>query len=992
MRILKSGLLSFALMLLLPISIWAQNATLKGQLKDDMGMALIGATVVLEGTTHGAATDLDGNYTVSSIPPGTYTVRYSFVGFKPIVEELTFAAGDVITKSYTFEVDGVLLNEAVVIGYGTTNAKDLTGSTKVISEKDFTQGNVTTPEQLVMGKVSGVQITSNNGAPGSGSTIRIRGGTSINASNDPLIVIDGVPLDNGGISGAANPLNLINPNDIENVVVLKDASAAAIYGSRGANGVIIITTKKGASGKSPLSINLQQNTSLSQVAKYMDVMSADEFRAAITEYGSPAQQELLGTANTNWQKEIYRTAVISETNISLTGGIKKLPYRLSAGYKHEEGVLQRHQLNRTSLGLSLTPKFLKDHLAIDVNAKFNATKSVFADQGAIGAAVTWDPTQSVYSDTTAYGGYTEYVMSNTGLPNPLAPKNPLGLLYLKDDFGNANRFIGNFKADYKLPFLPELHLVVNAGIDRAVGSGNVTIDSIAASNFIQGGNVSQYNQVKSNRVLETYFNYVKKVTAIDSEFDFTGGYSYQFWRTESDVFPTLNLAGDTLQQAGIPGWNENALISYYGRLKYTLAGKYLLTATLRRDGSSRFAPENRWGLFPSAALAWRVSDENWLKNNKTVSYLKFRAGFGVTGQQDIGNDYPYLANYQTSTPTAYYQLGNQFYSLLRPDGFDYNIKWEETTSWNIGIDYGFLKDKFFGSIDYYIKNTSDLLAIVDVPAGANFKNEILTNVGAMTNRGLEFELSYVAIDKKDINLTIGANATMNRNEITKLTTTADSTSIGILTGGISGAGIGNNVQVHSVGFPMNSYYVFEQAYDDQGMPIANEFVDRNGDGVINQDDRYRLQKPNPDLFLGLYSNFKYKKWSAGFSLRGEFGRYIYNNVNSSRGWFESVPTQDFLTNLDYSFNEYGLIESSTNQVLSDLYVEKADFVRLDFVRVGYAVGKVFNNLIDLNVGFTVNNVFLISNYSGVDPEISGGIDNNFYPRPRIYSLNLNLKF
>lgn len=1003
MRELRSTLLGLAFCILIPLGVLAQTATLTGELKDDTGEPLIGATIVFEGTTQGTTSNLDGIYTINDIKPGTYNIKFSYIGFETTMVPITFKAGEVVRKNLSMKSDGVLLNEAVIIGYGTTNAKDLTGSTKIISQKDFGNGNITTPEQLVMGKVSGVQITSNNGAPGSGSTIRIRGGSSLNASNDPLIVIDGVPVDNGSISGAANPLNLINPNDIESFVVLKDASAAAIYGSRGANGVIIITTKKGKDGKQPLSVNLQQNTSLSTVVKTVNVLTGDEFRAILNENGSDKQKELLGTENTDWQSEIYRVAKISETNVSVTGGIKKLPYRLSAGYKLEEGVLLRDQMNRTAIGLNLTPKLLKDHLAVEMNSKYSRTSSVFADKGAIGSAVTFDPTQPIYTDSDRFGGYYEYV-GNNGIPNPLAPKNPLGLLNSRDDFGNADRFIGNLKLDYKVHFLPDLHFVVNGGYDYSNGYGTVNINDSAASNYAQGGRVEEYNQTKQNRLLETYFNYSKKVEKINSEFDATAGYSYQRWKTETDVFPVFNQAGDTLVQPGIPGWNENALISYYGRLIYTLAGKYMLTGTIRRDGSSRFAPENRWGLFPSAAAAWRISDEDFLKDSRAISYLKLRAGYGVTGQQDIGNDYPYLANYQTSTTTAYYQLGNQFYSLLRPDGFDYNIKWEETASTNIGIDYGFWRDRIFGSVDFYIKNTKDLLAIVDVPAGANFKNEILTNVGEMTNRGLEFELSYVAISKKDLNLTFGANATMNRNEITKLSATSDSNQVGILTGGISGSGIGNNVQVHTVGYPTNSFYVYQQLYNADGLPVQEDnngdgvfnnldrFADLNGDSIINGDDRYRLQKTAPDLFLGFYTNFKYKNWSAGFSLRSEIGRYVYNNVNSSRGWFGSIPSQNFLTNLDNSYNTYGLMTSSTEQVLSDLYVERADFVRMDYLNVGYSFNNLLNKKLKLTVSAIVNNVFMMTNYSGLDPEISGGIDNNFYPRPRVFSLNLNFQF
>lgn len=1006
MRELRSTLLGLAFSILIPLGVLAQTATLTGELKDDTGEPLIGATIVFDGTTQGTTTNLNGIYTINDIKPGTYNIKYSYIGFETSIVTITFKAGEVVRKDLSMKSDGVLLNEAVIIGYGTTNAKDLTGSTKVLSKDDFGTGNITTPEQLVMGKVSGVQITSNNGSPGSGSTIRIRGGTSLNASNDPLIVIDGVPVDNGSISGAPNPLSLINPNDIESFVVLKDASAAAIYGSRGANGVIIITTKKGAEGKSPISVNLTQNTSISQVYRYADVLSADQLRQVVQERDSVGAVDLLGDANTDWQKEIYRNAIISQTNFSVSGGIKKLPYRLSAGYKHEEGVLKRDQLNRSSIGLNLSPKFFKDHLGLEANTKYSRTSSVFADKGAIGAAVAFDPTQPVYSESPSeYGGYYEWLKN--GSLNTNAPKNPLGLINQRDDFGNAQRFIGNAKLDYKLHFLPELHLVANVGMDYATGSGTVTIDSNAASNYTSGGRREQYNQVKSNRLIDTYLNYVKELKGIKSKFDITAGYSYQKWRTETDAFDVLNIAGDTLVKAGIPGWDENALLSYYGRMIYSLKGRYLVTATLRRDGSSRFAPETRWGLFPSVAAAWRISDESFLIDSRLVSYLKLRAGYGITGQQDVGNNYPYLANYQTSDPTSYYQLGTQFYSLLRPDGFDNNIKWEETASANLGLDFGFYRDRFFGSVDVYNKNTSDLLAIVNVPAGANFKNQILTNVGSMNNKGIELELSYVAINKKDLNLTIGANITSNRNKITKLTNVEDSNYIGILTGGVNGIGIGNNIQLHSVGNPLNSFYVYKQQYDANGQPVQTDinndgkfddkdrFVDLNGDSLINSSDRYVYKNPNPAFYFGFYSSVRYKKWSAGFNLRGEVGRYVYNNVAAARGTYQPIQssnTYDYLSNLSGSYNEYQLQSTSIAQGLSDMYIQRADFLRMDYLNLSYDFGKLINEKVDVKVGAVINNVFLITKYSGVDPEISGGIDNNFYPRPRVYSFNVSLTF
>lgn len=973
----------------------AQNATLTGKLTDENSEGLIGATVLVMGTSKGTVTDFEGNFTVADIPPGTYAVKFSYIGYKPLVDTLTFTAGGSVEANKSLFADVMMLNEAVVVGYGAISSGDLTGSTKVVKDEDFAQGNISTPEQLISGKVSGVQITSYGGAPGAGSQIRIRGGTSLSASNAPLIVIDGIPVDNEGISGASNPLTLINPNDIESMVVLKDASAAAIYGSRGANGVIIITTKIGADGGA-LKVTAQQATSLSTVAGLVNVLDADQLRAAVEENGTPGQLDLLGDANTNWQEEIYNNALISETNVSLTGGVKGLPYRLSLGYKHENGLLLRNHMNRSSVGLNLNPKFLNDKLQVSVNTKLTMTANSFSDQGAIVNAILFDPTQSVYSGEEEYNGYFEWLRAN-GNPNTLSQRNPVGLVNQRDDISNVSRLLGNVKLDYELPFFPGFHAVVNMGGDFAQGAGTVTIDQDAASTYRNGkagGSFSQYEQSKTNRLLETYFNYGKDIPGLLSRIDLTGGYSYQRWKRESPSFATVSNddrfdAQDTLDPAGIPFFTENALISFFGRFNYSVNDKYLITATLRRDGSSRFSPESRWGTFPSAAVAWKISEERFLKNSHTLNYLKLRAGYGITGQQDIGQDYAYQANYQSSTTTAQYQFGNTFYNLLRPDGFDYNIKWEETASTNVGLDYGMFNDRIFGALDFYVKNTTDLLAVIDVPAGANFKNEILTNVGSLTNRGVEFELNVVAMTTRKTELIIGANATMNRNEITRLTKVPDPSQVGILTGGVFG-GIGNNIQIHSVGHSVSSFYVYEQVYDDNGKPVEGEFVDRNGDGVVNENDRYISEKPIPDLYAALFANLEHGNWTFAFSMRGEFGKYIYNNVNSALGYYNAIPAENSIMNLSPAFLENGLIESPVEQILSDHWIEKANFIRMDYFTVGYEFDKVFHDKSKLLVGLTVNNAFIISPYSGIDPEIASGIDLNIYPRPRIFSLNLTL--
>lgn len=974
--------------LILPLGLMAQNATLTGTVTDELSEPLIGATVFLEGTSVGTVTDLDGNYRVENITPGTYQVAISFVGYKKAVNTMSFAAGETKTLSLQLEEDATILEEAVVIGYGTTQTKDLTGSVVAVDTKDFQKGNFATPEQLVVGKVAGVQITSNSGQPGAGSRIRIRGGTSLNASNDPLIVIDGVPVDNGGIAGASNPLALINPDDIESFTVLKDASAAAIYGSRAANGVIIITTKKGVSS-SKLNVNFSTNNSISQVTGYVDVLSADQFRDTVNAHGSATQIGLLGEENTEWQKEIYQIGFASDNNLSLSGGLANLPYRLGMEYNHTEGILQTSQLDRTGLTLNLSPNLVNNHLKVDVNAKYFNVQNVFANQGAIGSAVTFDPTQPVLSGSEALGGYFEWVSGN-GAPNALAPRNPVGLLNQRQDESSVNRFIGNVLLDYQTHFMENLHLFLNVGGDFANSSGTVFVPENAASDTLRGGVNNVYEQTKVNRVLETYFNYKTDLRSLKSTVDLTGGYSFQYWSTESPAQPDLNVAGDTVTPPGIPFFTDNALMSFYGRLNYNIAEKYLITATLRNDGSSRFSPDTRWGLFPSVAFAWRMSEESLFSDIQALSFLKLRLGWGITGQQDIFQDYPYIANYAEGTSTAQYQLGDVFYTVLRPDGYDPNIKWEETTTYNAGLDFGFRNNRWNGSIDFYHKVTEDLLSVIPIPAGTNFTNQLLTNVGAMTNTGLEVALNYVAIDNDNMLWEIGGNATFNRNEITKLNVLDDPDDPGVLVGGIAG-GVGNTIQIHSIGFPTFTYFVYEQEYDESGNPIEGEYVDQNGDGVINPDDLIRFDgNPAPDMFIGLFSNFSYKKWSAGFTLRGEFGQYVYNNVNSSLGnYFNVGSTKGYLANMT---SDYINTVFQVPQYLSDYYLESASYLRLDNLYVGYNFGNVIANSVGLTATLIVQNAFVVSSYSGIDPEVPGGIDNNFYPRPRTYGLNLNFNF
>ena len=1009
----NKALILMLLALISSATAWSQNAKIAGSVKDIQGNPLFLAQVVLEGKSKGTTTNDQGKYEFKSLEAGTYTVIFKNIGFETATRSITVAENQSINLDVVLESEIKSVDEVVVIGYGSTRTKDLTGSATIISEKDFAQGSVSTPEQLIMGKVAGVKINSNDGAPGSGSTIRLRGGTSINASNDPLIVVDGVPLDNGGIAGVANPLSLINPNDIASFVILKDASATAIYGSRAANGVILITTKKG-DGKinSRLQVVLDTKHSVSTIAKYADVLDGDQYRELINKRGTNAMKNLLGDANTDWQREVFRPAYTTDNNISLTGGLKRLPYRLSFGQRLENGLLLRDKFSRTSVSLNLTPSFLDNHLQLEVNTRFVQTSSTFANRGALGAAY-FDPTQEVNSDNEAVGGYFEW-LNNQGKPNTLAPKNPLGLINQRDDQSAVSRFIGNVKATYKLPFFPMIKAVVSLGTDLSEGTGVVTESPRSASGFYTGGSYSNYRTSKGNKVIDAYLNYNNGEKKSKHYIDITGGYTYQDWYTSSPNNATFNFAQDSI--IGIPAadpfYTKNALLSFYARGIYTFNNKYVINATLRRDGSSRFSPETRWGFFPSVSGAWIISEEKFMKKAPWLNLLKVRAGYGVVGQQDGIGDYAYISNYFEGATTAQYAFGGQYYTVLRPGGFDSRLKWEETSSINIGLDFGFKNDRISGAIDVYQKNTTDLLATVPVPAGTNFTNQILTNVGAMRNTGIEVSGNFGLIAKKDMRLDLMANATYNKNEVLKLSQIEDPNSVGVLVGGISG-GIGNNVQVHQIGNPTFSYFVYEQKYDANGKPIESgaaidpnnptgpkykdidAFVDQNGDGIINIDDRYIFQNAAPDWFLGMALNFNYKKWTFGLSMRSEIGGYIYNNIHSNNGTFQAVNgTQGFLNNLtDLYFNEE-FNKTTERQLLSDHYLEKANFYRLDYINVGYDFGKpkFMKEKIGLNAAFTVQNVLVLTKYSGLDPEVNGGIDNNIYPRPRIYSMNLTFVF
>lgn len=940
----------------------------------ESGETLIGVNILVSGTSTGTITDFDGNYTLT-LPEGATQLEFSYTGYSTQI--LTVGAANVLDVKLAA---GTQLEEVVVIGYGTVKREDATGAIQSVSSKDFNKGAVTSAQQLVAGKVAGVQITT-DGDPGSGAQIRIRGGSSLSASNDPLIIIDGVPVENAGVNGARNPLNLVNPNDIESVSVLKDASATAIYGSRASNGVIIITTKKGSSAQK-LRVDYNGNVSISNPIDFIDVLSADEYRNLINERfeeGHPARG-LLGNANTDWQEEIYQQAVGTDHNLSFSGALAQVPYRLSLGYTDMKGVLKTEKFNRTTVALNLNPSFINDRLQINFGVKSMFNNNRFANRGAIGSALAFDPTQPVFDDNSVYEGYFTWVDAN-GVRNTLAPANPLALLNLREDESDVQRYIINGSADYRFGFLPELRANLNLAYDYSKGEGTINVPATASFEFDPangGGKKDTYSATRKNELLEFYLNYVK--TFDIHKVDLMAGYSWQRFFNESSFFNS-NLNGTETQEGEDSG--ELFLLSVFGRLNYSLKERYLFTFTLRRDGTSRFSPDSRWGLFPAAAFAVKVIDNE----TATLSALKVRVGYGITGQQDVGGFYGYLPRYQASFDDARYQFGNTYYTTLRPNGYNANLKWEETTTYNAGIEFGILNGRISGSIDYYLRKTEDLLNFVRIPAGTNLTNFIDSNVGSLENTGVELALNFTPIQKENLVWDLSVNAAYNENEITNLTSSDDPTYVGILTGGISG-GVGNTIQVHSVGFPASSFFVREQVYDNNGVPVEGLYVDRNGDGIVNTEDQYRLEKPAPDWIFGLYTSVNYKDFTLSLSGRANVGNYVYNNVQSTSSLNSLYASTNYLLNVN---SETPALDIEVSQLFSDHFIQEASFFRLDHITASYnfsGLSEKFN----LAVSASVQNPVLITDYSGLDPERSNGIDGNIYPRSRIWVFGASLSF
>ena len=980
----QRSFLLVALLLMGCLQLLAQTRTIKGVVTDAQnGEALIGATVMVEGDKSGTVTDFDGNFSLQ-VPSSAKKVKISYIGY---IDQQVAISDNMQVK---LESDSKALADVVVIGYGTARKSDLTGSVATVKAKDFNKGLVSSPEQLINGKVSGVQIMSNSGSASAGSTIRVRGGASLNASNDPLIVLDGVPLEQGGISGnSSNFLSMINPSDIESMTVLKDASSTAIYGSRASNGVIIITTKKGQQGA--VKVNFNTTNSMQTRAQMVDMLSRNEFVNVINQFGTDNQKSLLGDANTDWNDEVYRTAFGTDNNLSLSGSIGKyLPFRVSAGYYNQSGLVRKDNVERWTGNVVLTPSFFQDHLKLTINAKGTLNNNSFNNGGAVWAAATFNPTIPVYSGNDKYGGYNE-ALDADGYPVNAGVRNPRGLVDLYDSKSKVSRFIGSMDVDYKVHFLPDLKLHATIGADYAKGDGTVYVPAYAAQSFNKdealSGNDYKYGPQKNeNRLLTLYANYAKYFENIKSNVDLTAGYDYQYWKSTTPLYYTKSVAGTNLSTVKASDY-RHVMLSYYGRVNYSFDGKYLLTATVRRDASSRFSKDTRWGTFPSVALGWTLTEEPWLKDNKVISNLKLRASYGITGQQEGIGNYNYLPVYTASVTGAEALINGHYITTYRPESYVGNLKWETTTSWNFGLDFGFLDGRIGGAIDFYTRKTKDLLASVPPAAGSTFSKTILTNVGNVDSKGIEVSLNATPIQTKDWEWNLSYNFTWQNMKVKNLSLTQGGSQTNVKVGPSIDA---YQFQVLSEGYEPYMFYVYHQLYDPEtGKPIEGAYADLNNDGEINDADLYRYHSPAPKYIMGLSTSLRYKQLTLGMSFRANIDNYVYNGMGMSTGAWETVSYNNSqLNNLNTSFLKTGF---KTRQYLSDYYVENASFLKLDNLSLSYNVGKI-NKWASLTVSAMVQNVFTITGYSGTDPEVPNGMDNSFYPRPRTYSVSLGLQF
>ena len=966
-------------------------AQVSGTVLDESGEPLIGVNVMVKGTTTGTITDYEGNYTIPQANPSTSTLTFSFLGYKTN----DIACNGKSKIDVVLKEDQKALEEVVVIGYGQVRKGDATGALVSVKTDEESKGVTNNAQDLLQGKVAGVSIINSGGSPTGGSTIRIRGGSSLSASNDPLIVIDGVPIDNNGIGGVGNQLSTINPSDIETFTVLKDASATAIYGSRASNGVILITTKRGSNEK--INVTYDGNVSVSTPSKKTAVLDADEYRSYLIEKfnGESNFQEVMdkiGNANTDWQDAIFRNAVNTEHNLSIMGTAPNMPYRVSVGYDLDNGILKTSGTQRVTGSFALTPELFTKHLKMDFNGKVSYIESRFADQSAIGTAVMFDPTQPIYDEGSPYQGYFTWT-DDAGKPVGTAPTNPVSILESTLDNSKALSFIGNAQFDYKMHFLPDLAAHLNLGIDYSNSNGSKYQAPDAPAVYNYGGYNGQWTQERMNLLLDAYLQYGHDFAWQNSHFDVMGGYSYQNYK-KSSWHKNMRIKkfddnGDPELISTGTDQNFNCLVSFFGRVNYNMLGRYYLTVTVRGDGSSRFAPENRWGVFPSVAFAWRIANENFLKNSKYLSDLKLRLGWGITGQQDINQgDYPYIGLYQSSVgDQANYVISYEqdnygnWVPVMRPLAYNPDLKWEQTMTYNIGIDYGFINNRINGSLELYYRKTDDLInSSTKAVAGTNFSEYVVANIGSLDNYGVEFSINTVPIQTKNWTWEIGANVAYNKNTILQLTYGSNDNSYRR-----------EGIKIQKVGCAANSYYVYEQIYDNDGKPIEGAYVDQNNDGILNDDDLIVFHKSSPDVTLGLNSKLNYKSWDLSFGGHGAFGNYNYYSTaaNSTNTSNSSIYQGTYMLNRMRDVVSLGY---TTNQPTSSYFIQEASFFRMDYITLGWSFKKAPRFPLSGRIYATVQNPFVITSYMGFDPEIEGGIDANFYPRPITYMLGVNLKF
>lgn len=969
--------------LVFSVSVAAQKTVVKGNILDKDNLPIIGANILEKGTSNGTISDVDGNFTLSITNPKA-TLLITYIGYKNVEMPASANMKIVMTE------DSEMLEDVVVIGYGSVKKSDATGSVTAIKPDDFNKGLRTTAQDALVGKVPGVNVVSSSGAPGTGATIRIRSGASLSASNDPLIVIDGVPVDNSTIEGGGNVIGGINPDDIETFTVLKDASATAIYGSRASNGVIVITTKKGTDTN--LRFNYSTNLSVSTVTETLDILSADEFRQFVPTVSGVPASVTLGTVSTDWQDEIYRTAFGQEHNFSVSGKVKQnAPYRLSVGYTNQNGVIRTNNYERFTFNGGISPKFFDNHLTVDLNLKVSYENNKKVDESVVNNALRYDPTRPVKTGSATAAtdpGLGYFIWMNGNSPMAIQTDNPVAQLDLQDIRNKVTRSIGNASFNYKVHHLEDLQLNMNLGYDVLISKYSKEVPELAGmmytSNMKDGtGLVYDSKQNKRNYLLDLYANY-SHVFNEKHNFSAMGGYGWQhFWKKFDAT--TFSPEGKELFS---PNHYESEyyLLSFYGRLNYSYDNRYMITATLRSDASSRFAKGNRWGLFPSVALGWKISQEAFLRDSDILSDLKLRLSYGQTGQQDILNDYPYMTTFTVSYPEACYQFGDKWYNTYRPNGYDSDIKWETTETYNIGLDYGFLNNRIYGSVDYYQRHTKDLLNTIPVISGTNYSSVITTNIGEMDNKGLEFSINAVPVHTKDWKWTVGMNYTWNDSKITKLNV-VDSEANFVQTGAISGTG--KTVQVFMVGERPYTFYLAKQAYDDNGKPIEGQYVQPDG-SVSATETKYATNKSAlPESYLGFNTQLSYKNWDFAISGHGAFGNYVYNYIAADQYVQSVYSDQGNFSNILSRTKATGF---QNQQLYSDYFLEKGNFFRIDNISLGYTFKKLWDQSSSLRLTFGVQNVATFTGYSGIDPEIYSGIDKEIYPRPRVFSLSANLTF